>query len=250
MEFKSSNPVFTQVSRTNETSYSYVTGKTATFSGIAVKTGVLLAIIFGISAYIWANLETLAPYLGVMMIGGMAVGFISVLVASFSRSQSPFFTILYAVCEGLVLGTISAIVNIGYPGIIMDAVVITFIIFGFLLFAYSTGIFKVGFTFRKVFMTILFGLVGFYIFYFIFGVLLNFAILQLSPGILLALSVIMVVLASFSLLIDFDNCKMAVNSGVPSRYEWYLSLGLLVSLVWLYMEILRILIFLSRYFKD
>jgi len=251
VRFKSSNPVFTHVSKSNETNYTYVTGKTATFSGIAIKSGFLLAIIFGISALIWTNLNTLTPYLGAMMIGGMIVGFISVLVASFSRTSSPFFTILYAICEGLVLGSLSALLNQVLPGIVFDAVVITFIIFGFLLVAYSTGIFKVGFTFRKIFMTALFGIMIFYLFHFIFGVLLGVSFLQINnPGLLLVISLIMVVMASFSLLIDFDNCKLSVKSGVPSHYEWYLSLGLLVSLVWLYMEILRLLIIISSYFRD
>lgn len=250
MEFRSTNPVFSRVSKSRDVSHAYVTGKTATFSGIAVKTGILLAIIIGISAYIWANLERLEPYLGIMMFGGMVVGFISVLVASFSRSGSPTFTIVYAACQGLVLGSLSALLNAVIPGIVFDAVIITFIIFSFLLVTYATGIFKVGFTFRKVFMTILFGILLFNLFYLIFGVFLGLTLFQVSPGLLIIISIIMVIVASLSLLIDFDNCKLAVNSGLPSRYEWYLSLGLLVSLIWLYMEVLRLLIILSRYFKD
>ncbi|QVK17073.1 Bax inhibitor-1/YccA family protein [Mycoplasmatota bacterium] len=251
MEFKSKNPVLNKIESTVETNnYSYVTGETATFSGIATKTGILLSIIFGISLIIWTNLSTFADYLPGMMIGGMIVGFISVIAAGVSRNASPFFTILYAISEGLVLGTVSAIVNTALPGIVADAVLITFAIFAFLLIAYSTGLFKVGFRFRKIFYTALFGVCIFYFFYFILS-FFNIPLLQVqNPGILIALTLGMVILASFSLLIDFDNCKLAVKDGVPKRSEWYLSLGLLVSLVWLYIEVLRLLIIISSYFRD
>jgi uncharacterized YccA/Bax inhibitor family protein len=245
MRFHSKNPVLTKIASSSETSYSYVTGKTATFSGIAIKTGILLAIIFGISAVIWANIEALTTYLPLMIISGMIIGFISVIVASVSNRAAPFFTILYAICEGLVLGSISGIVNFGIEaGLVANAVLITFVIFGFLLVAYSTGIFKVGFTFRKIFMTALFSIV---IFTFIYSILTLFGLsfIKVSFEFLLILSIIMIIMASFSLLIDFDNCKMAVSGGLPSRYEWNLSLGLLVSLVWLYMEVLRLLILLA-----
>lgn len=71
-----------------------------------------------------------------------------------------------------------------------------------------------------------------------------------SIGVLLVLTIAMVILASFNLLIDFDNCKLSVQSGVPSKHEWYLSLGLLVGLVWLYIEVLRLLIILSHFLRD
>lgn len=251
MEFKSKNPVLNKIESKAETSnYSYVTGETATFSGIATKTGILLSIIFGISLIIWTNLSTFEPHLLGMIIGGMIVGFISVIAAS--RSASPFFTILYAISEGLVLGSISAIVNYAYQGqgIVADAVLITFAIFAFLLIAYSTGIFKVGFRFRKIFYTALFSVFIFYFFYFMLG-LFGITLIQIqNPGILIALTLGMVILASFSLLIDFDNCKLAVKDGVPKKSEWYLSLGLLVSLVWLYIEVLRLLLIISSYFRD
>ncbi len=250
MEFQSKNPVLTRVdSDVRSGDAAYVTGRTATFSGIAVKSGILLSIIFAISLIIYVNLETLINYLGGLLVAGMIVGFISVLIASFSKTAAPFFTIIYAICEGMVLGTISALLNTVLPGIVMDAVIITFAIFGFLLVAYATGIFKVGFTFRKIFYTALISIMFFYLFSFILS-LFGLNLIIANPGLILVISLGMVILASFSLLIDFDDCKMAVDRGVPSSFEWQLSLGLLVSLVWLYMEVLRLLIIISRYFKD
>ncbi len=251
MEFQSKNPVLNNIeSKVEDTNYSYVTGRTATFSGIATKTGILLAIIFAISLVIWTNLSQLQPYLMGLMIGGMVVGFISVIASGVSSNATPFFTVLYAVSEGLVLGTLSAIVDTVFPGIVANAVLITFVIVGFLLVAYSTGIFKVGLRFRKIFYTLLFTVVIFMFLNLLLG-LMNVNILgTFNPGLLLALTVGMVILASFSVLIDFDNCKQAVQQGLPSKYEWYLSLGLLVSLVWLYIEVLRLLIIISSFFRD
>ncbi len=251
MEFNSRNPVLNRVeSNTKNQSYDYVTGRTATFSGIATKTGILLSIIFAVSLIIWTNIETIGNYIMPLLIGGVIVGFISVIGAGVSRRLSPFFAVLYAVSEGAVLGTISLVFNLAYPGIVADAILITFAIFAFLLIAYATGIFKVGFRFRKIFYTALFSIVIFYLLYFVLG-MFGVTLIQINnPGILIALTLGMVILASFSLLIDFDNCKISVENGVPSRYEWYLSLGLLVSLVWLYIEVLRLLLILSSFFRD
>lgn len=253
MNYHSKNPVLNGLEKRVEASNeSYVTGKTTTFTGIATKTGFLLAIIFAISLYIWYDITTLGiltPYLPGLLIGGMIVGFISVLVASFSRTASPTFTVIYAIAEGVVLGTISSLVEKMVPGIVFNAIVITFAIFGFLLVAYSTGLFKVGMRFRKIFYTMMFGLMIGFLFYFIFG-LFGINLMGDNPTIYLIFTLVLVLLASFSLLIDFDNCKMSVEDGLPARYEWYLSLGILVSLIWLYIEILRLLLILSSMFRD
>lgn len=253
MNYRTKNPVFNGLeSRVESGNYSYVTGKSTTFSGIATKSGVLLAIIFAISSYIWYDIthaQTLEDFYPVFLIGGMVVGFISVLIASFSRTASPVFTIVYAVAEGLVLGTISSLVGIANPGIVFNAIAITFAIFAFLLIAYSTGIFKVGNRFRKIVYTIMFGLVFFFMMSFVLR-LFGVNVLSGNPTVMLLFTLGMILLASFNLLIDFDNCKIAVEDNLPSRYEWYLSLGLLVSLVWLYFEILRLLLILSRFFRD
>lgn len=251
MEIRSKNPVLSRAkSDVRDSSRSYVTGVTASFSGIALKSGILLAIIFGISLFIFTNLETLAPILGPILVIAMIVGFISVLIATFSRSMAPVFTIIYAICEGVTLGTLSALVELAYPGIVFGAIVITFVIFGFLLVAYATGIFKVGLGFRKFFLT---ALVSILFFYFIQWILSLFHIYIINPnnfGLMIVISIIMVIMASFSLMIDFDDCRNAVDYGAPKSYEWYLSLGLLVSIVWLYTEILRLLLIIARYTRD
>ncbi|HEY8365417.1 MAG TPA: Bax inhibitor-1/YccA family protein [Haloplasmataceae bacterium] len=246
MEFQSKNPVLTKIDSSVEYNYSYATGKTASFTGIATKTGILLGIILAISAIIWTNLATLAPYLITFIVIGSISGFISVLVTSFSRSGSPVFTIIYAISEGLVLGSVSAILQEVLPGIVANAIILTFIIFGFLLVTYATGIFKVGFKFRKIFITALFCILIFSFISFILSLTGLPIFIVSDPGLMIVISIIMVIMASFSLLVDFDDCRQAVDRGLPSRYEWYLSLGLLVSLIWLYTEIVRLLLILAR----
>jgi uncharacterized YccA/Bax inhibitor family protein len=252
MAFRSRNPILNGIESNMERGYArdYVTGETASFTGIATKTGISLAIIVTISALIWRNMYTLGDMLPIMMIGSAIAGFIFVLLAQFTPAKA-FFTLLYAVAEGVFLGSISYIAEAYVEaGIVFNAVTITFSIFLFLLIAYSTGLFKVGFRFRKIVYSIMFSLVIFFLFS---GVLRLFGLNILgavSIEFLILLTVGMIILASFNLLIDFDNCKIAVDQGAPKKFEWQLSLGLLVSLVWLYVEVLRLLILLASRAKD
>lgn len=246
MNFRhTNNPVLNGIeTKIERNERAYATGETATFSGIAIKTGMLLLIILGISSYIWNNLESMTAYISTLLVGSIIVSILSVILAHFVAK--PFFTILYAVAEGVLLGTFSSVVSqFTYPGIVMNAVTITFAIFGFLLIVYSTGIFKVGFRFRKIVYTITFGI----FFFFMISFILNLFGLNLTEGmpfeVILLLTIGMVLLGSFYLLIDFDNCKRAVQHQLPKEYEWQLSLGLLVSLVFVYVYVLRLLILIS-----
>jgi uncharacterized YccA/Bax inhibitor family protein len=249
MNMHSKNPVISRIDD-HTSSYAYSTGETASFTGIASKTGILLAIIIGISAFIWMNFESMAGIIMPLFIASTILGFVSVLLAQLTKA-TPFFTVLYAVCEGVFLGTFTYIVQAYVePGLVFNAITITFVILGFLLVAYSTGLFKVGFRFRKIVYTAMFSIVVFFLLSAImrlFGVNLFGG---MSIGMMIALTVGMVILASFNILIDFDDSKRAVDSGVAKRFEWNLALGLLVSLIWLYVEVLRLLILLAARARD
>lgn len=243
MRTRTSNPILTRVR--NERVSAWTAGETASFTGVSVKTGILLLIVVLTSGLIWLNFESMAGVIIPLFALSSIFGFIFVLLAQFTRFNA-LFSILYAVCEGIFLGTLSFLVqNLIEPGLIFNAVAITFIVFAFLLISYATGLFKVGNKFRSIVYTIMFCLIFFYFISFI----LSFFGLGLftiaSPGLALALSIGMVILASFNLLIDFDNCKIAVDQGMPKRFEWVLSLGILVSLVWLYVEVVRLLLILA-----
>ncbi|ERJ12861.1 Bax inhibitor-1/YccA family protein [Haloplasma contractile] len=247
MRYNTRNPILT---KDLSEGYAFESTERASFSGVAVKSGALILLIFAIAGGLWYNLDynfaTIEPYIFPLFIGSWIIGFISVLVASFSYRMAPLFTVIYAVAQGVFLGLFSYIVNMGYPtaDIIPTAIMITFAIFGFLLFTYATGIFKVGFAFRKFVYAATFGVFIFMMIAMIgnaFGANLTGGF---TPQILLIIYGGMILLASFHLLIDFDNAKKAVEYGAPKRAEWMLSLGLLVTLVWLYITIVRFLIIL------
>lgn len=247
---QSSNPVISRARE--ERSFDYVTGETASFSGITIKTGILLAIIFGISVLIWMNFEANSQIIMPLFFISSFVGFIFLLLAQFTRAKG-LFTILYGITEGIFIGTFSTIVMnfvVGGETIIMTAVMVTFAILAFLLIAYATGIFKVGFGFRKFVFTAMIALVV----TLFFSMILSFFNIHIfdtsNPQLMIVITLVMILLASFNLLIDFDDCKRAVQAGLPKQYEWVLSLGLLVSLVWLYIELVRLLLILAERFKD
>ena len=247
---ESTNPIISSVRKERKEqsqSYSYVTGETATFSGIATKTGFLIAVIFGVSIFIWLSFDRLATILLPSLYISAFVGLISVALAQWTRYKA-LFTTVYAVSEGVVLGTLTFAVRMVLPeggAIVVTAIALTFAIFGFLLVAYSTGLFKVGFGFRKVVYSVMFGLVIGYLILMILSLFGINVFAALPFGAHVALSVFFIILASFNLLIDFDDCKRGVEYGLPKQYEWVLTLGLLVSIVWLFVEVLRLLLILA-----
>lgn len=243
---KSRNPLFR-----NMKEETYFVGDAATYNGITIKSAYLLTIVF-ISAYFaWTNLVENPEILFPIVLAGGFLGFIFVMVAMFSARLAPIFGTLYAVVEGAWLGAISRLFEEAYPGIAFSAINITFAIFIFLLVVYSTGLFKVGFAFRKFVYTATFGLLIFYLFTWIIGLFSpGFAANVFGYGenvnLAIGIALIVTLLATFNLLIDFDNAKMMVQSGAPKKYEWTISLGLLVTIIWLYTDILRLLAILRR----
>lgn len=247
---ESSNPVISRVRRERAGIRGYESARTATFTGIATKTGFLLLIILAISIFIWTNFERFASAIVPLFIMSSFFGFIFVLLAQFTRLKA-FFTTLYAVSEGVIIGTLTYLIQLAIKdgsAIVFNAVAVTFAVFAFLLIVYSTGLFKVGFGFRKMVYTVMIGLLFGYLILFILSLFnpnILFVSPVVSPGVMLAISAFFVILASFNLLIDFDDCKRAVTYGLSKEYEWVLSLGLLVSIVWLFVEILRLLLILA-----
>jgi len=164
------------------------------------------------------------------------------LVTIFVKTWAPVTSPLYAVCEGLALGGISAMFEAQYPGIVIQAVALTFgTLFG-LLMAYRSGLIKATENFKlgvvaatgSIFLIYLVGFVlGF------FGIAIPYIHQSGTIGILFSLFV--VVVAALNLVLDFDFIESGVASGAPKYMEWYAAFGLMVTLIWLYLEILRLL---------
>lgn len=242
-----SNPVFNRIHSETEG----VGGYGASYKGIMLKTGIsfLTLIVAAIGSLFILGLST-EVYIG-LVIGSLIMASVSVFIASFSVRLAPTFTIIYSVSEGIVLGLISAMLEAIFPGIVMLAVLITLGIFGGMLVLYSTKLVVVTSRFRKVMLGLSFG---------IMMSMLLIGIVSIFDGgnlwmntfggntdISLLLTLFLLLYGSFMLVINFDNAKMLVSSGIDKRYEWQASLGLMVSTVYIYIQVLRLLlIILSR----
>jgi uncharacterized YccA/Bax inhibitor family protein len=234
MLMKSANPalnqkIFDQVKTFDQSSK-------MTIQGTVNKTYLALGLVFLTATITWNN-----PSSGLMMLGAIG-GFITAIVTVFKKEWAPTTTPIYAALQGLFLGGISAVFNAQYPGIAVQAIYLTFGTLFALLIAYTSGKIKVTENF-KLGLTAAMG--GLFIFYIINFVLNMFGIGLTSiygNGIMgIGFSLIVVVIAALNLVMDFDFIENGAAQGAPKYMEWYGAFGLLVTLVWLYLEILRLL---------
>jgi uncharacterized YccA/Bax inhibitor family protein len=224
-----------------------------TLNGTVNKTGILLVCAIATAGFTWMQFMQSHEMTDVYpwMIGGMVGGFICALVTIFKKEWSPVTAPLYALLEGLVLGGLSAVFELRYPGIAIEAVGLTFGTLFVMLFIYRTGIIKVTDKFR---LGILAATGGIALFYFV-EILLNLFGINFfnSPtgvngsGIIgIGFSLVVVGIAALNLVLDFDFIEKGVQFGAPKYMEWYGAFGIMVTLVWLYLEMLRLLSKLNR----
>jgi uncharacterized YccA/Bax inhibitor family protein len=212
-----------------------------TYNGVIHRTGVLLlltSVTFGLT---WRGLQSgdVSPALG---IGGLILGLILGLVISFTRITNPFVIGVYAICQGAALGTISYFANLKYPGIALQAVAGTFGCFFVVLWLYSLQVLRATPMFVKVISAALLGIAVLYIADLVAGFFGHgFEIVRGNSGFSIGLSAVIVVLASLSFVIDFAAIDHAIEEGVEEKEGWRFGFALLVGLVWLYIEILRLL---------
>lgn len=176
------------------------------------------------------------------MIGGAIGGFIVAMVTVFKRTWAPLTAPVYAVLEGLFLGGISAFLEYQYPGIVIQAVALTMSILFALLMAYKSRLIKPTQNFRLGVFAATGGVMLLYLVSFIlnlFGVPVGY--LHGNGWLSIGISLVIVVIASLNLVLDFDFIEQGAASSAPRYMEWYAAFGLMVTLVWLYVEILRLL---------
>jgi uncharacterized YccA/Bax inhibitor family protein len=215
-----------------------------TLSGTVNKTGILLLCAIATAAYTWRlYLQSAdAASVGGLMIGGLIGGFIVAMVTVFKKEWAPVTSPIYALLEGLVLGGISAMTNARYPGIGIEAVALTFGTLFVLLLAYSSGLIPVTQKLRLGIVAATGGICAFYLLELVlsfFGV--HFATINGNGLIGIGFSVVVVIVASLNLVLDFDFIETGVKVGAPKYMEWYGGFGIMVTLVWLYIEILNLL---------
>ncbi|MAM04505.1 MAG: hypothetical protein CMD06_00915 [Flavobacteriales bacterium] len=209
-----------------------------TIDGTVNKTTISLMILLFCAYYTYSTSNT-----GFIMIGFIG-GFITALVTIFKKHLAPYTVPIYAAFEGLALGGISAIYNHMYTGIVQQAIFLTFGIFLALLFAYKTKIIKPTENFKLGIFAATGGIAIVYFISFImsfFGGGLSIMNPQNSSLISIGFSLFVVIIASLNLVLDFDFIEEAAENNIPKYMEWYAAFGLLVTLIWLYLEILRLL---------
>lgn len=238
--FRSNNPVLKESAFTGQ----LATGQTMTIQGTVNKTGLLLLCVVVTSAYTWGLGRSETPQAAYpWMLGGAIGGFIMAMVTIFKKEWSPLTAPIYALLEGLFLGGISILFERSYPGIAVRAVALTFATLLVLLLAYKTGIIRAtrGFKLGVLVATGAIALV--YMISMIASLFFHtqFSFLYSSSPLSIGISLFVVVIAALNLILDFDMIESAAKMGAPRYMEWYGAFGLMVTLIWLYTEILRLL---------
>ena len=239
---KTNNPVF----RNDVFSKAAATwsGEVMTIDGTSMKAGVLTLLLFAGAFWPWhlyyqANVaaQNLMPY----SLGGGIVGFILAIVTVFNKQASPITAPLYAICEGLALGAISIIYERQYPGIGVEAIGLTFAVLGAFLLAYTTRLVRPTQGFMKV-VAVATG--GIAVYYLVAMGLMMFGLhapMIWDTGIFgIGFSLVVTVVAALNLFTDFAFIESGVEQRAPKYMEWYGAFGLMVTIVWLYLEILRL----------
>jgi uncharacterized YccA/Bax inhibitor family protein len=215
-----------------------------TVQGTVNKTGILLLCAVGTAAWTWNIFRhTRTPEaVGPLALVGVIGGLIFAIATIFKKTWAPVTAPIYALFEGLVLGSVSAILELRFPGIAIEAVSLTFGTLICLLLAYRSGLIRVTDKFRLGVVAATGGIALFYLLEMVLGFFhVQFLAVNGSGAIGIGFSVFVVIIASLNLVLDFDFIESGARAGVPKYMEWYGAFGLLVTLIWLYFEILRLL---------
>ena len=221
-----------------------------TLNGTVNKTGILLLLSVLTAAFAWTQsvvtgpdgTAMVAPGVTIYALGGAIGGFILAMVTVFKKTWSPVTAPLYALVEGFFLGAISAVFELKYPGIVFQAVVLTFGTLGALLAAYRSGLIRATENFKLGVVAATGGIALVYLVSMglrLFGK--DIPLIHESGLVGIGFSLFVVVIAALNLVLDFDFIEAGAEHGAPKYMEWYGAFGLMVTLVWLYLEFLRLL---------
>lgn len=212
-----------------------------TIGGTVNKTALSLVMLLISAGYVW-NRGAADPGIGAFIMAGALGGFVLALVTVFKHAWAPYTTPIYAVLEGLALGGISVIFEATYPGIVSQAVFLTFGTLGALLIAYRAGVIRATDNFKRGVVAATGGIALLYFLSFILGFFgVSVPLIHSNGTFGILFSVFVVVIAALNLVLDFDLIEKGTARGAPKYMEWYGAFALLVTLVWLYLEILRLL---------
>ena len=239
LSYRTSNPALNSNTFKNPVKNgSLYLDKTMTIKGTVDKTALSLVLLI-ISAYYTYSSGTES-----MILIGSIGGLVTALITIFKKEWSPYTVPLYAILEGLALGSLSYIYNVQYDGIVLQAISITVLVLFSLLFAYRSKIIKPTENFKLGLFAATGGIFLLYLISFIMS-FFGSGISLLSPNnsslLSIGLSLGIVIVAALNLVLDFDFIEEGSEKGAPKYMEWYGAFGLLVTLIWLYLELLRLL---------
>lgn len=244
---RTANPALNSSTFESFDTFSVGQSTTMTLQGTATKTGMLLVLLAASAGYSWIELRGAGGIQAVMphFIGGLVVSLIAAITLWFKRAWAAILAPVYAVAEGLVLGVISAAYEIHFPGegLVFQAVCLTFGTLFSLLTLYRTGLIKPTENFKLG----LFAATGAVALLYLVNLIMSLCgvgglgFLHNSSWLSIGISGVIVIIAALNLVLDFDFIEEGVKHGAPKYMEWYAGYGLLVTLVWLYLEILRLL---------
>jgi len=213
------------------------TANAMTIQGTVNKTGLALLLLMASATLTWNSPEAS----GLIWVGALG-GFIVALITIFNKTAAPYTVPVYAVLEGLFLGGISRIFESMNPGIVQQAVFLTFGTLGALLLAYRSGLIKATENFKLGVTAATGGIAFVYLVSIVMGFFgIHFSMIHSSGPMGILFSAFVVVIAALNLVMDFDFIEEGAENGAPKYMEWYAAFGLLVTLIWLYLEILRLL---------
>jgi uncharacterized YccA/Bax inhibitor family protein len=249
MNYKSKNPFLTNKSFTTTTASRKENVHQATvidyeqemtLSGTMNKTLLLFLLLIASAMVIWwmafNGSNPIVP-----AIGGAIVGLVLVIVAAFKPQYSPYLAPGYALFEGLFIGGVSAIFEAKYPGVVTQAVGATFVTFAVCLGLYKYKIVKVTEQFKSVVVAATLAIATYYLISWVFSMFTSFAPVHQGNSMMsIGISVFVIIIAALNLFLDFDRIEKGVEQKMPKYMEWFGAMGLMVTLVWLYIEFLRL----------
>jgi uncharacterized YccA/Bax inhibitor family protein len=227
-----------------------------TINGTIGKTGILLVLLIISASWTWQQFAATLSVSGQaaataavtpFMIGGLIVGLVLALLSVFVTRWIAVTAPMYAIAEGFAVGGISAIFNLRYPGLVVTAVALTIGTLAVMLLIYRTGVIKVTDKLRVGIVAATGGIAVVYLIDLVMGMFgAHMPVINSASPLGIGFSLLVVGLAAFNLLLDFDFIERASAEGTPRNMEWYGAFGLIVTLVWLYLEMLRLLSKLRR----
>lgn len=221
-------------------------GQTMTLNGTANKTGILLLLAVLTASIAWSQAFTatgaVSPHIGLYLWGGVIGGLVLAVVTAFKKQWAPITAPAYALVKGFALGAISALYNQAFDGIVLQALMLTLGTLAAMLAAYRFGLVKATENFRMGVVAATGGIALVYLATIVLGLFgINIPHIHESGLIGIGFSLFVVVIAALNLVLDFDMIETGAAHGAPKYMEWYGAFGLMVTLVWLYVEFLRLL---------